>query len=48
MSTLEYRHQRAYDEAASCSAGHRGMELGPLPRVAPADQSDPDHRPHRL
>src|SRR5664280_1398991 len=24
------------------------MELGPLRRVAPADQSDPDHRPHRL
>jgi hypothetical protein len=24
------------------------MELGPLRRVAPTDQSDPDHRPHRL
>src|SRR5450755_3477896 len=24
------------------------MELGPLRRVAPADQSDPDQRPHRL
>ena len=24
------------------------MELGPPRRVAPADQSDPDHRPHRL
>jgi len=34
--------------AAACPAGRRGLGLGPLRRVAAADQSDPDHRPHRL
>jgi len=34
----------------SCSLPCRtsGMELGPVRRVAPPDQPDPDHRPHRL